>query len=199
MRSGFLLLFVDPTTQVAYSGTSFAGYVGLWTGQSPNKFTVSGDQRGEAKFLLCSPVCPQVFRLSDLTCSHARLCSSGTEHWWNWWKNLVSAFLFRRSPVSWLVREVSISHELVLWGYLLFWGSETRLIGRDLCRHWRKQRTFKMQWCVCPKSPSSPECITLSVGCEQGKGPSSPGTGRAPRISGHWTLWMEGRQNKKLT
>ncbi|XP_030585666.1 N-acylethanolamine-hydrolyzing acid amidase [Archocentrus centrarchus] len=60
--------------KVAYRGTSFAGYVGLWTGQSPNKFTVSGDQRG-------------------------------TEHWWNWWKNIVSAFLFRRSPVSWLVRE----------------------------------------------------------------------------------------------
>uniref|UniRef100_A0A4W6EL77 N-acylethanolamine-hydrolyzing acid amidase n=1 Tax=Lates calcarifer TaxID=8187 RepID=A0A4W6EL77_LATCA len=32
--------------EVAYRGTSFAGYVGLWTGQSPNKFTVSGDQRG---------------------------------------------------------------------------------------------------------------------------------------------------------
>ncbi|MEQ2173552.1 hypothetical protein GOODEAATRI_033228, partial [Goodea atripinnis] len=58
----------------AYFGTSFAGYVGLWTGMSPNKFTVSGDQRG-------------------------------TEHWWNWWKNVVSAFLFHRSPVSWLVRE----------------------------------------------------------------------------------------------
>ncbi|XP_034554313.1 N-acylethanolamine-hydrolyzing acid amidase-like [Notolabrus celidotus] len=60
--------------EVAYRGTSFAGYVGLWTGQSPNKFTVSGDQRG-------------------------------SEHWWNWWKNVVSAFIFRRSPVSWLVRE----------------------------------------------------------------------------------------------
>ncbi|XP_063329266.1 N-acylethanolamine-hydrolyzing acid amidase-like [Pelmatolapia mariae] len=57
-----------------YRGTSFAGYVGLWTGQSPNKFTVSGDQRG-------------------------------TEHWYNWWKNIVSAFLYKRSPVSWLVRE----------------------------------------------------------------------------------------------
>uniref|UniRef100_A0A3Q3FXX6 N-acylethanolamine-hydrolyzing acid amidase n=1 Tax=Labrus bergylta TaxID=56723 RepID=A0A3Q3FXX6_9LABR len=57
--------------EVAYRGTSFAGYIGLWTGQSPNKFTVSGDH----------------------------------EHWWNWWKNLVSAFLFRRSPVSWLVRQ----------------------------------------------------------------------------------------------
>ncbi|XP_061584663.1 N-acylethanolamine-hydrolyzing acid amidase-like [Cololabis saira] len=32
--------------KVAYRGTTFAGYVGLWTGQSPNKFTVSGDQRG---------------------------------------------------------------------------------------------------------------------------------------------------------
>ncbi|XP_020791545.1 N-acylethanolamine-hydrolyzing acid amidase [Boleophthalmus pectinirostris] len=60
--------------KVAYQGTSFAGYVGLWTGQSPNKFSVSGDQRG-------------------------------SEHWWNWWKNWVSAFLFRRSPVSWLMRE----------------------------------------------------------------------------------------------
>ncbi|XP_067444360.1 N-acylethanolamine-hydrolyzing acid amidase-like [Thunnus thynnus] len=60
--------------EVAYYGTSFAGYVGLWTGQSPNKFTVSGDQRGN-------------------------------ERWWNWWKNLVSAFLLGRSPVSWLVRE----------------------------------------------------------------------------------------------
>ncbi|XP_029358330.1 N-acylethanolamine-hydrolyzing acid amidase [Echeneis naucrates] len=60
--------------QVAYRGTSFAGYVGLWTGQSSNKFTISGDQRG-------------------------------TEHWWNWWKNVVSAVLYRRSPVSWLVRE----------------------------------------------------------------------------------------------
>ncbi|KAM4612608.1 N-acylethanolamine-hydrolyzing acid amidase-like [Polymixia lowei] len=60
--------------EVAYRGTSFAGYVGLWTGQSPNKFTISGDQRGK-------------------------------EHWWEWWKNVVSAFLLKRSPVSWLVRE----------------------------------------------------------------------------------------------
>ncbi|CAG5984161.1 unnamed protein product [Menidia menidia] len=60
--------------KAAYRGTSFAGYVGIWTGQSPGKFTVSGDQRG-------------------------------TEHWWNWWKNVVSAALLHRSPVSWLVRE----------------------------------------------------------------------------------------------
>ncbi|KAM7423193.1 hypothetical protein PAMA_010969 [Pampus argenteus] len=66
--------------KVAYRGTSFAGYVGLWTGQSPNKFTVSGDQRG-------------------------------SERWWNWWKNLVSAFLLHRSPVSWLVRETLESAE----------------------------------------------------------------------------------------
>uniref|UniRef100_A0A8C3X4S6 N-acylethanolamine-hydrolyzing acid amidase n=1 Tax=Catagonus wagneri TaxID=51154 RepID=A0A8C3X4S6_9CETA len=31
--------------QVAYTGTTFIGYVGLWTGQSPHKFTVSGDER----------------------------------------------------------------------------------------------------------------------------------------------------------
>uniref|UniRef100_A0A3Q2PVB0 N-acylethanolamine-hydrolyzing acid amidase n=1 Tax=Fundulus heteroclitus TaxID=8078 RepID=A0A3Q2PVB0_FUNHE len=31
--------------KVAYVGTSFAGYVGLWTGMSPHKFTVSADQR----------------------------------------------------------------------------------------------------------------------------------------------------------
>lgn len=60
--------------EVSYRSTSFAGYVGVWTGQSPNKFTVSGDQRGK-------------------------------EHWWEWWKNIVSAFLLKRSPVSWLVRE----------------------------------------------------------------------------------------------
>ncbi|XP_069368508.1 N-acylethanolamine-hydrolyzing acid amidase isoform X2 [Paralichthys olivaceus] len=37
--------------EVMYRGTSFAGYVGLWTGQSPNKFTVSGDQRGTEHLL----------------------------------------------------------------------------------------------------------------------------------------------------
>ncbi|KAL2092810.1 hypothetical protein ACEWY4_012608 [Coilia grayii] len=30
-----------------YRGTTFAGYVGLWTGQSSRKFTVSGDQRSK--------------------------------------------------------------------------------------------------------------------------------------------------------
>ncbi|XP_007122627.2 N-acylethanolamine-hydrolyzing acid amidase [Physeter macrocephalus] len=31
--------------QIAFSGTTFIGYVGLWTGQSWHKFTVSGDER----------------------------------------------------------------------------------------------------------------------------------------------------------
>nr|XP_009685557.1 PREDICTED: N-acylethanolamine-hydrolyzing acid amidase isoform X1 [Struthio camelus australis] len=31
--------------QIAYQGTTFLGYVGLWTGQSPYKFTISGDER----------------------------------------------------------------------------------------------------------------------------------------------------------
>ncbi|XP_066566990.1 N-acylethanolamine-hydrolyzing acid amidase [Amia ocellicauda] len=33
--------------QVAYRGTTFAGYVGIWTGQSPGKFTISGDERSQ--------------------------------------------------------------------------------------------------------------------------------------------------------
>ncbi|XP_072480226.1 N-acylethanolamine-hydrolyzing acid amidase [Notamacropus eugenii] len=31
--------------QISYTGTTFVGYVGLWTGQSPKKFTISGDER----------------------------------------------------------------------------------------------------------------------------------------------------------
>ncbi|XP_058403260.1 N-acylethanolamine-hydrolyzing acid amidase [Diceros bicornis minor] len=31
--------------EIAFTGTTFIGYVGLWTGQSPHKFTVSGDER----------------------------------------------------------------------------------------------------------------------------------------------------------
>nr|XP_020041758.1 N-acylethanolamine-hydrolyzing acid amidase [Castor canadensis] len=31
--------------QVEFTGTTFIGYVGLWTGQSPHKFTISGDER----------------------------------------------------------------------------------------------------------------------------------------------------------
>ncbi|XP_047203846.1 N-acylethanolamine-hydrolyzing acid amidase-like isoform X2 [Girardinichthys multiradiatus] len=74
LRNLTLNLVFQKNGKAAYFGTSFAGYVGLWTGMSPNKFTVSGDKRG-------------------------------TDQWWNWWKNAVSAFLFHRSPVSWLVRE----------------------------------------------------------------------------------------------
>ncbi|XP_043917161.1 N-acylethanolamine-hydrolyzing acid amidase isoform X2 [Protopterus annectens] len=31
--------------KVAYTGTTFVGYVGLWTGQKPFKFTISADER----------------------------------------------------------------------------------------------------------------------------------------------------------
>ncbi|XP_038647645.1 N-acylethanolamine-hydrolyzing acid amidase-like isoform X2 [Scyliorhinus canicula] len=31
--------------QIVYKGTTFIGFVGLWTGQSPNKFTISGNSR----------------------------------------------------------------------------------------------------------------------------------------------------------
>ncbi|XP_053311685.1 N-acylethanolamine-hydrolyzing acid amidase [Spea bombifrons] len=31
--------------QIKYTGTTFLGYIGLWTGQSPYSFTVSGDAR----------------------------------------------------------------------------------------------------------------------------------------------------------
>ncbi|XP_076999260.1 N-acylethanolamine-hydrolyzing acid amidase [Tamandua tetradactyla] len=31
--------------QIAFTGTTFVGYVGLWTGQNPYKFTVSGNER----------------------------------------------------------------------------------------------------------------------------------------------------------
>ncbi|XP_076853928.1 N-acylethanolamine-hydrolyzing acid amidase-like [Brachyhypopomus gauderio] len=43
------ILFIK-NGKVAYRGTSFAGYVGLWTGQSANKFTVSGDERDKGKW-----------------------------------------------------------------------------------------------------------------------------------------------------
>ncbi|XP_028852801.1 N-acylethanolamine-hydrolyzing acid amidase-like [Denticeps clupeoides] len=33
--------------KLAYRGTTFAGYVGVWTGQSNKKFTVTGDQRSK--------------------------------------------------------------------------------------------------------------------------------------------------------
>ncbi|XP_043551625.1 N-acylethanolamine-hydrolyzing acid amidase-like isoform X2 [Chiloscyllium plagiosum] len=31
--------------QIVYTGTTFIGFVGLWTGQRPNKFTISGNAR----------------------------------------------------------------------------------------------------------------------------------------------------------
>lgn len=41
--------------QIAYRGTTFLGYVGLWTGQSPHKFTISGDERGKKKKISKKP------------------------------------------------------------------------------------------------------------------------------------------------
>lgn len=42
--------------------------------------------------------------------------------------------------------------------------------GCNLCRRWRKRKTFKMPSSVFPKFPSSLVCITSWVVCEQGKG-----------------------------
>ncbi|KAL8206641.1 UNVERIFIED_CONTAM: hypothetical protein K2H54_016728 [Gekko kuhli] len=36
--------------KVLYKGTTFFGYIGLWTGQSPYKFTISGDERDSGKW-----------------------------------------------------------------------------------------------------------------------------------------------------
>ncbi|XP_034959014.2 N-acylethanolamine-hydrolyzing acid amidase [Zootoca vivipara] len=36
--------------QVKFRGTTFLGYVGLWTGQSPHRFTVSGDERDSGEW-----------------------------------------------------------------------------------------------------------------------------------------------------
>ncbi|XP_048338662.1 N-acylethanolamine-hydrolyzing acid amidase [Sphaerodactylus townsendi] len=36
--------------EVQYTGTTFFGYIGLWTGQSPYKFTVSGDERDSGRW-----------------------------------------------------------------------------------------------------------------------------------------------------
>ncbi|XP_067413136.1 N-acylethanolamine-hydrolyzing acid amidase [Emydura macquarii macquarii] len=36
--------------QVAYKCTTFFGYVGLWTGQSPHKFTISGNERENGRW-----------------------------------------------------------------------------------------------------------------------------------------------------
>ncbi|XP_078532516.1 N-acylethanolamine-hydrolyzing acid amidase isoform X2 [Lissotriton helveticus] len=36
--------------KVAYMGTTFVGYIGLWTGQKPHQFTISGDQRDAGRW-----------------------------------------------------------------------------------------------------------------------------------------------------
>lgn len=104
------LILIGKRLQVAYRGTSFAGYVGLWTGQSPNKFTVSGDQRGkETPCLNGQCLWTQVFIRCELVIEQLSVSTTGQDHWWAWWKNVVSAFLLKRSPVSWLVREASMT------------------------------------------------------------------------------------------
>lgn len=60
-----------------------------------------------------------------IDCLRAGLRCSGNEKWWNWWKNLVSAFFYRRSPVSWLVREVSV-FKRQSWG---FWNDCMKQLG----------------------------------------------------------------------
>lgn len=55
--------------QIAFTGTTFIGYVGLWTGQSPRKFTISGDERGNQNELLSifSHVLVQCFQNTSFT------------------------------------------------------------------------------------------------------------------------------------
>ncbi|XP_069781599.1 N-acylethanolamine-hydrolyzing acid amidase-like [Narcine bancroftii] len=36
--------------QIAYTGTTFLGFVGLWTGQKPNKFSISGNERAKVNW-----------------------------------------------------------------------------------------------------------------------------------------------------
>ncbi|KAG8134293.1 putative N-acylethanolamine-hydrolyzing acid amidase protein [Naja naja] len=37
--------------QIKFRGTTFFGYVGIWTGQSPHKFSISGNERGKTNAL----------------------------------------------------------------------------------------------------------------------------------------------------
>lgn len=157
-----LLLLVDTFFQVAYRGTSFAGYIGLWTGQSPNKFTVSGDQRGKTTLLSTGMLSNFIVSF----CFHVRMY----------------ALITRKGALVELVEECGvclplpqIPSELVGQGgeydrevskmrIFLFEEMKLWLMECKLCRHWKKQKTFRMQSCAFPKSPSSLECITLSVG-----------------------------------
>ncbi|XP_051892420.1 N-acylethanolamine-hydrolyzing acid amidase-like isoform X2 [Pristis pectinata] len=36
--------------QIVYTGTTFIGFVGLWTGQKPNKFSISGNERAKGNW-----------------------------------------------------------------------------------------------------------------------------------------------------
>lgn len=84
---------------MAYRGTTFAGYVGLWTGQSPNKFTVSGNQR--SRLIIFLKRCCLVNFFVVLINIYNISTDKG-----HWWENIISAVLLKSSPVSWLVREV---------------------------------------------------------------------------------------------
>ncbi|KAK7480874.1 hypothetical protein BaRGS_00027875 [Batillaria attramentaria] len=65
--------------ETVYTGTTYAGYVGLLTGQRPNAFTVTIDQRGVEE-----------------------------KHDGKWWENLLTAVLDRNSSfVSFLVRQLA--------------------------------------------------------------------------------------------
>ena len=42
---------IDKNGDIIYTGTTFFGYVGMWTGSKPNLFTLSGDERDKGKVL----------------------------------------------------------------------------------------------------------------------------------------------------
>ena len=42
---------IDKNGNTIYHGTTFFGYVGMWTGSKPNAFTLSGDERDQGSFM----------------------------------------------------------------------------------------------------------------------------------------------------
>lgn len=69
----------------------------------------------------------------------------GTDHWWNWWKNVMSAFLFKRMPVSWLVREVGV---LQSCGFQVPNRGLNRAGGFVLALWWKFSRLRNWNSCV---------------------------------------------------
>ncbi|KAB0391470.1 hypothetical protein E2I00_004086, partial [Balaenoptera physalus] len=90
--------------QIAFTGTTFIGYVGLWTGQSPHKFTVSGDERGWTRKMLVKDISMSkgLSSLSSCISSSFSQMSAMNKGWW--WENMIAALFQRHSPVSWLIR-----------------------------------------------------------------------------------------------